>query len=321
MKITPKELRDVLDYIADTPNSEQTDAKVAVLDAIKTYFRDLSDEEKEEFPAEDILELTYCDYSQTVTFLSQDKSIDALKHFYEENLELYKHRTAPPYIRAMMGQLAAMACDIILDYTSADCYNDIDIWVYRGLEAANLAFDLFLRLEEVEDAYTTLKTKINILIRKSYHEAEVFALQGVRSAPTEELRNEFADFWMEIYDKRFKLYFDKGTGTAAFVNSLPLPPKKIKALIEENEDISGLIDKSLCTLEPYYDRSLILFVEQIKDVALPEIAKLTDEVSYVFLLDRIPAGLHFDDGHPKPNVIYVVDEDDDTSYHELSDNE
>ena len=48
----------------------------------------------------------------------------------------------------------------------------------------------------------------------------------------------------------------------------------------------------------------------------PESEKLVEAARYVFSLDRIPSELHFDEGHPKANILYVVDDKDTTLYYQ-----
>ncbi len=319
MKITPDEMNRVLEYVSETPPTEKSTAKYAVLYAIWDAFSNLPEEEQKEFPIEIVIRLQYEERRMTFYHLVEEGWVDSVKSLFEDFLEITVHRNDPPYMRAAYAQLAALVCYYILLNTAKDAQNDLDLWIYRGLEAADLAIDLFMRLEEFEDAYDTLDTKTRILTFKSKKEAAQCALRGVRFAPDEDTRKKFAELWREINDERFDMFFD--SKDKEFFNDLPLPKETIEELVAEDELISRLAGKCMCSLDPDYDRSPLLLVEKIEDVAIPEVGELAEDAREVFLINRIPPELKFDDGHPIPNVLYVVDDEDDTHYHEYQETE
>ncbi|MCM1489774.1 MAG: hypothetical protein NC095_02965 [Muribaculum sp.] len=319
MKITPKEMQDVLDYIQQIPVSENSFAKMAVLDNLMKYHSELSDEEKEAFPDELVADLRFEDFRATVESFSKDKQLQLLKNFVIDDLDLSYYRDAPPFYRAGYAILNAVACQDIIDSTPKDQEDERDLWIYRGLNAINLAIDLFVRMDDQEGTFSALKIKADILRNKSYKEAAEIVLQGIRQAPNEEWQQTFVELWNEITNERFDLFFDPKE--KSFINQLPLPKDTIEEMCKEDPHIGMFADKCLCSVEPSYDRSLILFVEKIDDVSTPEVGELSEIAKYVFCIDRIPPEIHFDEGHPKTNTLYEVDEEDTTLYHELKEDE
>lgn len=298
-----------------SPADELISAKTALLDTLSDYLSNLPAEEIEKYPAEDLAKLRFMAYKFTVAMLAEDQNIEQLKAFVCDNLELHSYRSYPPYERASYAGLAAWASQLILEYIPKDNDDQLDVWVYRGLRAADLAIDLYARMEENENALEIMAVKVKILTCKSYHEASKCALDGVRMATDELTLNKFAELWTDIHNKRFDMFFD--TLDATFFSHLPLPKETVEELAEDSP-VGVLSERSFCTSEAAYDRSPIIFLEEIENAALPEVSELTEIADYVFLLDRYPAELRFDDGHPKANVLYVVDEEDDTLYHEIT---
>lgn len=319
MKITPKELQDVLDYIGHTPMTEQTLAKMTVLDYLMKCHSELTEEEKETFPIEVVADLRFADFCATVIHFANEGQIESLKTFISEDLAPADYRCALPFYRAKYAYLNAVGCLAILDNTTPECEADRDLWIYRGLNAVDSAIELFGRMEETEEACTALKVKTQILMNKSYKEAAESAITGIQVSPNNELRQEFVKLWKDITDKRFDLYYE--LTEASFINQLPLSQEKISKMREEDSSIGRFAEQCLCAIEPNYDRSPMLFVKNIEDVADPEIEELVENARYIFCLDRIPPELHFDKGHPKANILYEVDDEDTTLYHELKEDE
>lgn len=319
MKITPKEMQDVLDYIEQIPVSDQAFAKMAVLDNLMKYHSELSDEEKEAFPDELIADLRLADFRATVESFSKDKQLQLLKNFVSDDLDPSSYRYAPLFYRAGYAILNAVACQDIIDSTPEDQYDERDLWIYRGLNAINLAIDLFVRMNDQEGTLSALQIKVDILKNKSYKEAAEIALLGIRQASSEEWQQTFVELWNEITNERFDLFFDPKE--KSFINQLPLPTDIIEEMCGNDPHIGIFADKCLCFIEPDYDRSPILFVEKIEDVSTPEVGELSETAKYVFCLNRIPPEIHFDEGHPKANTLYEVDEEYTTLYHEFKEEE
>ena len=311
MKITPEEIQAVLDYIDQTSIGGL--AKVAVLDHLMKTHSELTEEEKEAFPDEVAADLRLADFSETIAQLADDEQIENLKDFVSNYLDLSEYRGAPPYYRAKYAYLNALGCRLILDNTNK-YESERDLWIYRGLKAIDIALDLFSRMEDSENFCTAVLAKTEILTNKSLKEAADFALLGIRMAPNEELKQRLVEYWKNITDKQFDLYFEPQE--ASFINQLPLPKETIEKMCQEDSSLGRFMENCLCSIEPNYDRSPILFVRKIEDIAEPEIGELAEDAKYVFCLDRIPPELRFDQGHPQANILYVVDDEDTTLYHE-----
>jgi hypothetical protein len=155
--------------------------------------------------------------------------------------------------------------------------------------------------------------KVDILKNKSFKEAADTAILGIRIAPNDKLKEEFVELWKEITDEWFNRFFEPQG--ASFINQLPLSQETIEEMCQKDQSIGKFVDTCLCSTEADYDRSPMLFVEKIEDVSNLELKELVDDARYVFCLDRIPSELHFDEGHPKANILYVVDDEDTTLYH------
>lgn len=319
MKITPEEIKGVLDYVTETPVNDDAPAKLLILDYFMKYYSELSEEEKEVFPNELVADLRLADYQLTVAYLSNDNNIEALKTFVSDDLDLSQYRDAPPNYRAEYAHLNAVACMLILANTPKQDEAEHDLWIYRGLKAADLAIDLYSRMDKSELFFNALEAKVEILKNKSYKEAAESAIIGIRMAPNDELRLIFADLWKEITNERFDLFYEPKE--ISYINQLPLPKDTIEWIYKEDSAIGKLADQCLCSIEPNYDRSPILFVEKIEDIATPEIGELSEDAKYVFCLDRIPPELRFDEGHPQANILYEVDEEDTTLYHAIKEDE
>lgn len=314
MKITPENLQAVLDYVDQTQPTEQAFAKVCVLDYFMKYLSELSPEESENFPQELIADLRFADFRATVWHLINEGSIETLKNFLSDDLDPSLYRLSAPYYRANYAFLYALGCGAVVDNTVKELEGDRDLWIYRGIKAIDLAIDISSRMDNMEATAAAISLKAEILKNKSFKEAADTAILGIRIAPNDEQKKEFVELWKEITDERFDIYFEHRE--ASFINQLPLSQETIEEMCQKDQSIGEFVDRCLCSIEADYDRSPMLFVEKIEDVSNPELEELVEAARYVFCLDRIPSELHFDEGHPKANILYVVDDEDTTLYHQ-----
>ncbi len=160
MASRPEEVRRVLEFVRRTPAEVDTGAKYAALHALTVYFSGLSAEERGVFPAEVVDDLRCEERRMALFHLAKEGEIDALKALVNETLEVALHGSDSPYLRAGLGNVAAVACCFLVVNLPED---QRELWVRRGLEGAEAAVELFGSVGDLEGLCDALEARDQLL--------------------------------------------------------------------------------------------------------------------------------------------------------------